>query len=1816
MINTERVFLFLLITICLLISLVLVSAIVDPSLLISTVFASGENTLGLEEVVFSPEEMEEILPLVQEGWEIYRDEGYGFEIQFPKTVVRKSLLNQNVINSGVGVAPDAPVWKFSLDDQTLYQGTNLLDASLLIHVIQGDEALAACSSFEPGSIYQTPNQKRDELPEKEINGNVFWQDEVLEGGMGKFYHRISYRMVSNGACYELTKLIHYRNIEGYAEGEISSFNEKKVLDALDKVIETFTLLDVQPTFPKLSYPEPKALSTAVSKDVSTYVDGIDVSHWQGDVKWSKVGDAGIEFAFVKGTEGVGWTDVKFIENMTSGSNSGVIRGVYHFARPNLGNTGAEEANYFLSVVGDYLNSGYLRPVLDLEVGSSLGKTYLSNWVLEWMQTVENRTGISPLLYTNLNYIDYYMTNEVTKYDLWIAYWSCKPKPSFNVPPTGKWSDWAFWQYYGPGGCGSNAGTIPGIQTDIDLNIFNGVSAGLQEYDAYSHLWVSLSSDAYYSPIPYYADILANVNGDTTGPIDFSFWWDCDALEADVSLVENACGVLPVPSEGECQANEYGQKCLGVENELQVAEHTYAEIGEYTAKVIVERGGEDPVEDRYKITTVNPLRGITLNPASPAQGDVNAEFQLTTETQLWTTVEGALQVTVSEIGTGALAVDKCRITLDNYSGPKTYNLLWMEPETGDKFYDIWVRYRPSGECPVNDSHENDLYRAYQVSWDSVNTHLFLLRPDGSQVLSDSMEDLGELEINQLIELEYVVYNPSTENDLVITTASIENPVDVIDPQIVPDEEILVGPGEEQILYISFTIEEFGPFSFDVVLDHDATDPTPFSFTLEGEGVLDPNPIQSVAVTPESPGQQWVGQPYALQAEVLVDVTSSGVLQLSLEDDGGNQVQDPQCQVLDEPGLIQQVFDFEFTESAPSLEDYTIWARYRTEGTCPITDNDITDISQPYQVNWEEDSPVLEIRHPDGSFIPSGGSDDLGILEAYSVHEFEYVVYNTSTTNDLQITTSSVENTLNVLGAQISPAGTIQIGPGEEQILVVSFEIEDIGPFSFDILIDHDASNPSPYEYGISGTGELSANPIQSILATPISPGEKLIGETYDLQTEVEVDAPIQGVLQVGVGDPDGNGVVDPQCVLITEAGESTIGFDFSWTDSEIGLMEYLVTARYQARGSCPIEGAEGFDLSETYQINWVEDSPELELQDSEAVSIPAGGTIELGQLEYLQEVELEYIVHNTSATSDLEVNEVGVDNLVGLNNVGTSFADPVILGPGESQPISVSFQVENTGSFGFDLRIDHDGVNTNPYQVTVEGLGVITNNPIKFISANPASPGNALIGETYQLSLDVGIAVPDQGALHLSLLDVDSGEIRDQGCKQLEDNLTHARTFDFSWTRMDPKKVNYTIWAKYLAKGECPVGETFDSELSQDYVVEWYEEVPELVIQRAGDGVVVPDGGSYDVGGKEFYQQVEHSFVISNTSGTTSMQVASIIVDGLVNLNQVELDVPGPISLGPEGQHTFTVTYLVVDTGSYGFEIVIDHDGSNPSPYQFLVQGVGVMNNHPIRSISTNPESPGTPYANDLFQLDVITELDPPARGALRVKIEEDGSGATVGEDCVEIINSQPVEHHSVFSWSESSAAEMDYMITAQYKAEGNCQDSSPSTDAELTQPYQVSWREHKPILEVRRPEGVTIFDGGVDYVGEHDFYRMVEVTYVVKNGPENSFMTIDKISAENLVNLKDVKIEPTGPIVVDPGEEQAVKVSFQVLILEPYSFDLVWEHDAENESPYTYSIQGDAALNLGDYEVSERVYDFIVRFINTGIFIKYPHLVELFTRGF
>ena len=606
-----------------------------------------------------------------------------------------------------------------------------------------------------------------------------------------------------------------------------------------------------------------------------------------------------------------------------------------------------------------------------------------------MQTVKNRTGIEPLIYTNLNFINNYLTDAVTTYDLWIAYWSCSPTPTYTIPPTGKWRDWAFWQYYGPGGCGGNAGYVPGITTNIDLNIFNGVEAGLQEYDAFSHLWVSLSSDVYNAPVPYYADITANVNGDTTGPIDYAFWWDCPALESDISLVQGSCGVLPVPSAGSCLINAVGMRCIGINNELQLAEYTYPIIGNYTAKVIVKRGTAAPAEDRYKISTYNPLKSLTANPLSPAVGIVGVPFAFKAKVVVDTSVSGALQVSLDNPITGEIYARDCQTVAGDIRATKDFSLNWTASSPGEVVYKISTRYRAGGNCPVDDQHQADLTQLYIIKWEKDSSPVLEITDQlGDPLLSGTTVDLGEVEPFQTITINYEIKNPSASLDFEVSAVAFENLVNISNPVLEPAVPLAVGPGEVVPVSLSFEIPAPGQFSIDIAVDHNATNPSPFLLTLEGTALPTSNPILSLSPAPVSPGSSTVNETYQIQVEVEVDVPSSGVLSVVPLDAEGNPAAGAHCEELNTIGLATLAPEFSWTEQEPGLKEYSIWARYRPQGSCPVTDTQVGDQSLSYQIDWQEDLPVFELQDSSANPILDGGLVDLEDQEAFQTISREF------------------------------------------------------------------------------------------------------------------------------------------------------------------------------------------------------------------------------------------------------------------------------------------------------------------------------------------------------------------------------------------------------------------------------------------------------------------------------------------------------------------------------------------------------------------------------------------------------------------------------------------------------------------------------------------------------------------------------------------------------------------------------------------------------------------------------------------------------------
>lgn len=190
---------------------------------------------------------------------------------------------------------------------------------------------------------------------------------------------------------------------------------------------------------------------------SNMVSGIDVSYYQGNIDWQSVKEAGTAFAFARATYGTTKVDPKFSENWQVMMNAGVIRGAYHFFVAS--EDALEQATIFANTVGS-LSSGDLPPVLDVEAGSGTSST-LANDVQTWLSAVEQKLGLTPMIYTAPSYWNEYMPAGFGKYPLWVAEYGVSEPKSVNG-----WSGWTFWQH-------SQSGTVSGIEGTVDLDYFNG-----------------------------------------------------------------------------------------------------------------------------------------------------------------------------------------------------------------------------------------------------------------------------------------------------------------------------------------------------------------------------------------------------------------------------------------------------------------------------------------------------------------------------------------------------------------------------------------------------------------------------------------------------------------------------------------------------------------------------------------------------------------------------------------------------------------------------------------------------------------------------------------------------------------------------------------------------------------------------------------------------------------------------------------------------------------------------------------------------------------------------------------------------------------------------------------------------------------------------------------------------------------------------------------------------------------------------------------------------------------------------------------------
>lgn len=187
----------------------------------------------------------------------------------------------------------------------------------------------------------------------------------------------------------------------------------------------------------------------------TKLNGIDVSHYQGDINWKAVKEYGIEFAFIKCLQGKSRVDECFHANMRNAIANDIPVGVYVYSKAKTLDDAVAEAKRVIKECSQYKLT--YPVVFDFESKhfEDMSLAMRGKIIDAFCQTILSDGKYIPMLYSSRYWLMHMIPAEVVKkYDIWLAeYTTGKPKYT---------GDYNIWQY--------GVGKVTGIIGDVDMNI--------------------------------------------------------------------------------------------------------------------------------------------------------------------------------------------------------------------------------------------------------------------------------------------------------------------------------------------------------------------------------------------------------------------------------------------------------------------------------------------------------------------------------------------------------------------------------------------------------------------------------------------------------------------------------------------------------------------------------------------------------------------------------------------------------------------------------------------------------------------------------------------------------------------------------------------------------------------------------------------------------------------------------------------------------------------------------------------------------------------------------------------------------------------------------------------------------------------------------------------------------------------------------------------------------------------------------------------------------------------------------------------------
>lgn len=224
-------------------------------------------------------------------------------------------------------------------------------------------------------------------------------------------------------------------------------------------IDFILYVNEKPTAPKKIIPTEFSDVITNYKTANTRI-GIDVSKWQGNINWSKVKAAGVEFVIIKmggqdGINGDNYIDSKFENNIKGALDVGLEVGLYYFSYAKTVKEATKQVAWITNNIKDYEIS--LPIAFDWEIWNHFNSLKINlvdlNLIAEnYLEEMIIR-GYSTMLYSSKNRLESIWT--INEYPIWLAHYTKQ---------TDYQGEFIFWQM-------TDTGHVDGIEDNyVDIDI--------------------------------------------------------------------------------------------------------------------------------------------------------------------------------------------------------------------------------------------------------------------------------------------------------------------------------------------------------------------------------------------------------------------------------------------------------------------------------------------------------------------------------------------------------------------------------------------------------------------------------------------------------------------------------------------------------------------------------------------------------------------------------------------------------------------------------------------------------------------------------------------------------------------------------------------------------------------------------------------------------------------------------------------------------------------------------------------------------------------------------------------------------------------------------------------------------------------------------------------------------------------------------------------------------------------------------------------------------------------------------------------------